>query len=82
MQATINTALLEAVNVNNTELVFQFSHLLIGGKYVEEDDILIDIDTQQGQLHFVTSFDNNSLPEIAIEIHGSHLNGHSVQVKK
>ena len=59
--------------------MFQFSHLLIGAKYSDIDDVLVEINIQQGQLHFV-SFFNNLSSGVAVEIHSNKLKGHVVQV--
>lgn len=40
LQKLVNTALINAVNSENPEIVLRFTHLLAGAKYINRDDIL------------------------------------------
>ena len=74
-QSAINTALLEAVNSNSSELVLQYVHLIVGGKLVgtggggggSERDVVAMVDMRGLQF----SSDDSNSTEVLITYHSS-----------
>ena len=80
IHSIITTALLGAVNANNTQQILQFSRLLIGAKHVQESEVVAEIEVLgEGRLSFVP-VGANATGEIIIDIKSNDLGGHTVQV--
>ena len=83
LQTAISTALLEAVNTNNTQILLEFSHLFIGGKYFykrNNSDVIVVVDiTEENGLRFVSNY-GNLTSEVIVYFHSDDLNGHTIQV--
>lgn len=81
IHSIITTALLGAVNANNTQQILQFSRLLIGAKHVQESEVVAEIEVLgEGRLSFVP-VGPNATGEIIIDIRSNDLGGHTVQVR-
>lgn len=81
IHSIITTALLGAVNANNTQQILQFSRLLIGAKHVQESEVVAEIEVLgEGRLSFVP-VGANATGEIIIDIRSNDLGGHTVQVR-
>jgi hypothetical protein len=80
LQSIISSALLNAIHANNTQLILQFSNLLIGGKHLNANQTLVEVDAaNDGELFFVDKF-KNATSQIEIEIYTKDLQGNNIQI--